>query len=111
MGKMNIENTMVTGYGKPDRQYYQPIRYKCPDHYDCPRCGIELGLKHKTYEWDDMWLCGECFADAILSLSAYERTELTGETDIDRVIEDANGDPDALAALFDVTTKKAEEVA
>lgn len=110
---MNIENTMYSGYMKPDRQYYQPVRYKCPDHYDCPRCGIELGLKHKTYDWNDQWMCGECMVDSVMSLSPEARAEITGETIkyTEQVVQDANGDPDAIAALFDITTKKAEEVA
>ena len=108
-----IENTMYSGYMKPDTQYYQPFRYKAPDHYDCPRCGLEMSLKATVYEWDDKHLCGECMVDSIHHLLPWERAEMCGESIsvTEQLMTDANGDANKIAAMLDIDTKKAEEVA
>lgn len=108
-----IENTIYSGYLKPDTQYYQPIRYKAPDHYDCPRCGLEMNLKATVYEWGDLWLCSDCITDAIASIPDWERAEMCGE-DIpttNQLYEHSRNDADALASMLYIETNKAEEVA
>lgn len=106
MAQMNqiIENTMVSGYSVPPEQEDRP-------DYLCPRCGLEMSLKASVYEWNDLWLCNECFADAIFSLSPDDREEMSSEDGptTEKIIIISN--PDELASLFDARVKKAEEVA
>ena len=112
-----IENTMYSGYMKPDTQYYQPIKYKAPDHYDCPRCGLEMPLKATVYEWDTgettLYLCPDCIKDAVASLNDFDRADMCGESvsTTRQLYESSRLNADELASMLYIDTKIAEEVA
>lgn len=78
-----VENTMVTGCGKPDtvRMYAKGIFEDCaPDPvYRCERCKDKLRGDTTVYEWSGEWFCEDCMNDAVMSLSPEDRADIVGE--------------------------------
>ena len=78
-----IENTMVTGYGKPDtvRMYGKGIfeDYTPDPVYRCERCKDKLRGDTTVYEWGGEWFCEDCMNDAVMSLSPEDRADIVGE--------------------------------
>jgi hypothetical protein len=81
---MRIENTMVTGWGKPDevRMYAKGIfeDYTPDPVYRCGRCKDTLMRDTIVYEWGNDWLCEDCMNDAVMSLDPKDWAEMTGES-------------------------------
>ena len=71
---MSIENPMVSGEW-PYNQEYAPE----PD-YVCPRCSMPMESTDTVFEWQDDWICADCFTDAVLSLSQADRADMAGES-------------------------------
>ena len=105
-----IDNPMATGYGWPDEK---PLRYKKPDHYDCPRCGVDMKLSSQVFEWGEDWICGECLVDAVHSLSREDRAEMAGEEICytEQQLEAYHGSAGAYASIFGITTERVSEIA
>ncbi len=80
---MMIENTMVTGYGKPDEVLMHAKGifedYAPEPVYRCERCKDTLMRNTIVYEWGDDWLCEDCMNDAVMSLSPEDRADIVGE--------------------------------
>ena len=78
-----VENTMVTGYGKPDtvRMYAKGIfeDYAPDPVYRCDRCKDKLRGDTTVYEWSGEWFCEDCMNDAVMSLSPEDRADIVGE--------------------------------
>ena len=75
---MYVENTMVTGYGKPDEATL--VAFGNDPVYPCERCKHELHANATVYNWNGEWFCEDCMNDAVNSLSPEERAEMTGES-------------------------------
>ena len=75
---MYIENTMVTGCGKPDEAML--AAFGNDPVYLCERCKHELHANATVYNWDGEWFCDDCMNDAVNSLSPEDRAEMTGES-------------------------------
>jgi hypothetical protein len=80
---MYIENTMVTGWGKPDEAmvYAKGIfdDYTPDPVYRCERCKDTLMRNTIVYEWGNDWICEDCMNDAVNSLSPEDRADMVGE--------------------------------
>lgn len=80
---MYIENTMVSGIGKPDEamMHAKGILEDCTPEpvYRCERCKDKLRADTIVYEWGDDWLCEDCMNDAVMSLSPEDRADIVGE--------------------------------
>lgn len=75
-----IENTMVTGYGKPDEVIWSVHGYEPDPVYRCERCKDKLLGDATVYNWDGEWFCDDCMNDAVNSLSPEDRAEMAGES-------------------------------
>lgn len=80
---MRIENTMVSGIGKPDEamMYAKGISedYTPDPVYRCERCKDALMRNAIVYEWGSEWFCEDCMNDAVMSLDPMDWAEMTGE--------------------------------
>ena len=76
---MMIENTMVSGYGKPDEamMYAKGMfeDYVLDPVYRCERCRDKLRSDTIVYEWGDDWICEDCVDDAVMSRFYKRRKE------------------------------------
>ena len=81
---MMIENTMVSGIGKPDEAMMHAkgiYEDYAPDPvYRCERCKDKLRSDTIVYEWGDDWICEDCMDDAVMSLDPSDWAEMTGES-------------------------------
>jgi len=77
---MRIENTMVTGYGKPDEVIWSVHGYEPDPVYRCERCKDKLRGDATVYNWDGEWFCEDCMNDAVNSLSPEDRADVVGES-------------------------------
>ena len=103
-----IENAMVSGCFPYDAEYAPEPDYKCP------RCSLPMQPADKVYEfYDDEWLCGECFVDAILSLSQADRADMAGESIVytEQQLELVDYEAGAMAEILYCETKYAEDIA
>jgi hypothetical protein len=106
-----LENPMVAGVGAYKGEYAPPT-----DYY-CPRCKTPLDYRTDVFEWDDgtttNWICGECFVDAIHSLSKADRAEMANDTiaRTEEQMEDYHGDASAYGSIFDISRQKVGDIA
>ena len=73
-----IENTMVTGWGKPDEAML--VAFGNDPVYRCERCKYELHANATVYNWDGEWFCEDCMNDAVMSMSPADRADVVGES-------------------------------
>ena len=100
---MSLENAMASGYS-PERE---------PEaDYACPRCNYGLNPDDRVYEWDGNWLCGDCYKDAILSISDKDRAEMSCESiaHTEQMLGAYGFEPSATADVLHTETATAEDV-
>lgn len=80
---MYVENTMVSGIGKPDEAMMHAkgiYEDYVPDSvYRCERCKDKLRADTIVYEWGGEWFCEDCMNDAVMSMSPADRADIVGE--------------------------------
>lgn len=112
---MRIENTMVSGYGKPDEARIYVTKDIFGDYipdpvYRCERCKDKLLGDATVYNWDGEWFCEDCMNDAVNSLSPEDRADVVGESigDTEQMVEAAKTYHD-LAFVMKLETSIARE--
>lgn len=108
-----LENPMVTGKGCYDNgQFDAPKKRYKPVEYTCPRCWCGIPLEQTVYEWDEKWICEDCFNDAIGSMTLYDLSEMSGEEECytKQMLEGASSTEEKADILY-IEMSKAEEVA
>lgn len=107
------ENPMVHGKGVYDSGQFDPQPIRKPYRYECPRCGCEVPLKDRVYEWEqENWICEDCIEDAIGSLSLYDKAEMAGEEECytHQMLEGASSTAEKAEILY-IESTTAEEIA
>jgi len=104
---MSLENAMASGYS-PERI---PVA-----EYVCPRCQAGLEADTPMYYWneskEEVWLCGDCYKDAILSMPQNALAGMSGESIAYTMqqLELVNYEPSAMADILYTDTMTAEDV-
>ena len=102
-----LENAMAAGIWPYDQEYApEPF-------YTCPRCLEPIGPEDAVFEWKYDWICADCFRDAILSLSADDRADMSCESIAytEQQLELVDYNAKAIAEILCVETKNAEDIA
>lgn len=103
-----IDNPMFTGY--------DPTQSEREPDYSCPRCEKGLNPDDTVFDWDNgveqNWICGDCYKDAIFSLSKFERAGMCGESIAytEQMVDSARNNPGELADILYTDTMTAEDV-